>query len=129
AAMAETVDLRLGTEIVSLSQGTGDRVRAELTDGTTLEVDVLLAATGRVPNSDTLNLAATGVEVADDGYVVVDEHQRTTAPGIWALGDICSRWQLKHVANHETRVVQHNLRHEDDPIAADHRFVPSPVFS
>lgn len=128
AAMAETVDLRLGTEIVSLSQGTGDRVRAELTDGTTLEVDVLLAATGRVPNSDTLNLAATGVEVADDGYVVVDEHQRTTAPGIWALGDISSRWQLKHVANHEMRVVQHNLRHLDDPIAADHRFVPSAVF-
>ena len=74
---------------------------------------MLLIATGRVPNGDTLDLRATGVEVDDDGYVVVDEHQRTTAEGIFALGDVSSHHQLKHVANHEARVVQHNLLHPD----------------
>jgi len=93
------------------------------------EADLLLVAQGRVPNSDTLDLEATGVAVAADGYVVVDEHQRTTCPGVYALGDISNRHQLKHVANHEARVVQHNLGHPDDLVSADHRFVPRAVFS
>ena len=49
------------------------------------------------------------------GWCVVDEHQRTTAEGVWALGDVSNRYQLKHVSNHEARVVQHNLLHPDDP--------------
>ena len=51
------------------------------------------------------------------GLVVVDDFQRTSVDGIFALGDICSPWELKHVANHETRVVRHNLAHPrlDDP--------------
>ncbi|MDX6320902.1 MAG: mycothione reductase, partial [Propionibacteriaceae bacterium] len=61
--------------------------------------------------------------------VVVDEHQRTTADGIFALGDVSSHYQLKHVANHEERVVQHNLLHPDDLMASDHRFIPHAVFS
>ena len=61
--------------------------------------------------------------------MVVDEHQRTTAAGIFALGDVSSHHQLKHVANHEARVVQHNLLHPDALIAADHRFVPHAVFT
>ena len=69
---------------------------------------MLLVATGRVPNGDLLDADLAGVEV-DDGQVVVDEYQRTTARGVFALGDVSSDYQLKHVANHETRVVQHNL--------------------
>jgi mycothione reductase len=91
--------------------------------------DVLLVATGRVSNADTLDLAATGVRVDADGFVVVDAQQRTTAEGIFALGDVSSHLQLKHVANHEARVVQHNLLHPDAMIASDHRFVPHAVFS
>ena len=90
---------------------------------------MLLVATGRVPNGDTLDLAAAGVEIDDDGYVVVDDHQRTTAEGVFALGDVCSHRQLKHVANHEARVVQHNLLNPDAMITSDHRFVPHAVFA
>jgi mycothione reductase len=60
---------------------------------------------------------------------VVDEYQRTTADGVWALGDVSSPYQLKHVANHEARIVAHNLAHPDDLRRTDHRFVPSAVFS
>jgi mycothione reductase len=59
----------------------------------------------------------------------VDCHQRTSASHIFALGDVSSAYQLKHVANHEARVVAHNLLHPDEPEAADHRFVPHAVFT
>jgi mycothione reductase len=86
-------------------------------------------ATGRRPNSDRLNLSAAGVETSADGRIVADEFQRTTAPGVWALGDASSAARLKHVANHEARTVAHNLAHPDDLRASDHRFVPSAVFT
>ena len=98
-------------------------------EGESIETDVVLVAVGRRPNSDTLDLPAAGIDVTPDGFVVVDETQRTTAEGVWALGDICSPYELKHVANHEARIVQHNLLHPDEPIEADHRFVPSAVFT
>jgi mycothione reductase len=71
----------------------------------------------------------TGVELAEDGRIVVDATQRTTAEGIWALGDVSSPYLLRHVANHEARVVRHNLLHPDEPVESDHRFVPQAVFS
>jgi mycothione reductase len=94
-----------------------------------VEAEAVLVAVGRTPNSDLLDVAAAGLHTHPDGRVVVDEYQRTVVDGIWALGDISSPYQLKHVANHEARVVQHNLLHPDAPIATDHRFVPHAVFS
>jgi mycothione reductase len=94
-----------------------------------LVVDELLVAVGRTPNSDLLDLDATGVEVEKDGRVIVDEYQQTTVDGIYALGDVTTPHQLKHVANHEARVVKHNLLNPTDRIKADHRFVPHAVFS
>jgi mycothione reductase len=94
-----------------------------------LVVDELLVAVGRQPNSDLLNLDATGVEVDHEGRVVVDTYQQTTVDGIYALGDVTNPHQLKHVANHEARVVKHNLLNPDDRIESDHRFVPHAVFS
>jgi mycothione reductase len=69
------------------------------------------------------------VAVGPSGYVLVDEFQRTNVDGIYALGDVSSTYQLKHVANHEARIVRYNLAHPDAPRAADHRFVPHAVFS
>lgn len=95
----------------------------------TVETGLLLVAAGRTANADTLALDATGVELTEDGEVRVDEHQQTSVEGIYALGDISSPYDLKHVANHEARVVQHNLLHPDEPMTADHRFVPHAVFT
>jgi mycothione reductase len=96
----------------------------------TVDAEMVLVATGRRPNSDRLSVDATGVEVDHGaGYVFVDDFQRTNVEGIFALGDICSPWQLKHVANHEMRVVRHNLIHPDAMVRADHRVVPAAVFT
>ena len=132
-ALSHRVAVRLKQIVreVEPSDRGGVLVATTDTDGIeyTYEAGLLLIAQGRVPNSDTLDLHLTGVDVAPDGVVVVDEHQRTTCPGIWALGDLANRHQLKHVANHEARTVQHNLLHPDDLVASDHRFIPRVVFS
>jgi mycothione reductase len=126
----ERWDVRLDT-VVEAAERVGDAVRLSLSDGSTVEADLLLVAVGRVPNSDRLNLAAAGVEVHPDGdgRIVADAYQRTTADGIWTLGDVSSEHQLKHVANHESRVVAHNLAHPEAMIESDHRFVPAAVFT
>ncbi|MEV8144911.1 mycothione reductase [Specibacter sp. NPDC078709] len=94
-----------------------------------LTAEVLLVATGRKPNGANLDVEKTGVALDGHGRVVVDEHQRTDVDGIYALGDISSKYQLKHVANHEAKVVKHNLAHPEALISSDHRFVPAAVFS
>jgi mycothione reductase len=121
-------DVRLSQKFRSVEQ-IDDGIRLTGADGATIDADVLLVATGRIPNSDRLNAAAGGIDLHEDGRVVVDEYQRTTADGVWALGDICSPYQLKHVANQEERIVAHNLAHSDDLRVSDHRFVPAAVFT
>ncbi|SFO85440.1 mycothione reductase [Amycolatopsis arida] len=129
---ARRFDVRLNRTTVGARRTPDGGVALDLAgpDGAeSVEGDLLLVATGRRPNSDLLDVAATGVTTLPSGHVVVDDHQRTVVDGIYALGDISSAFELKHVANHESRVVQHNLLHPDEPIAADHRFVPHAVFS
>jgi mycothione reductase len=127
-------DLRLSTVVTEAASSQG-RARLQLAragggdEAGQIEVDLVLVATGRVPNADRLEVAATGVTTHPDGRIVVDAQQRTGVPGIWALGDVSSEHQLKHVANAEARVVQHNLLFPDDPIESDHRYVPHAIFS
>ncbi|WP_091449692.1 mycothione reductase [Actinokineospora iranica] len=124
-------DVRLDRKAV-LAERAGDGVRLHLEgpDGAeTVEGDLLLVAVGRTPNADLLAVEEGGIAVAPTGHVMVDEFQRTSADGVWALGDISSPWELKHVANHEARIVQHNLLNPGRLRAADHRFVPHAVFT
>lgn len=128
ALARERWTVRTGVVAVGADESAG-QVRLRLSDGTEVEGDTLLVATGRIPNSDRLNLAAVGVAVHDDGRVAVDEYQHTNVDGIYALGDVSSPYQLKHVANHEAKVVADNLLHPDTPRRTDHRFVPLAVFT
>ena len=72
--------------------------------------------------------ARASLRIDHAGYVVSDDHMRTNVEGVWALGDITNPVQLKHVANHEAKVVAHNLTHPTDPIEVDHRVIPHAVF-
>lgn len=128
AAACKRWDVRLGAQ-VSAARQEGDEIELELTDGSVARGGVLLVATGRAPSTPDLDLPAAGIATHPDGRVVVDEHGRTNVPGVWALGDVSSPYQLKHVANHEARVVAHNLAHPESLRSFDHRFVPSAVFS
>jgi mycothione reductase len=99
-----------------------------------VEAEGLLVAVGRRPNSDLLDVAAAGIDTAADGRVMVDAHQRVLGggevlAGVWALGDLSSPHQLKHVANHEQRIVRHNVLHPEQLRRSDTMPVPSGVFT
>jgi mycothione reductase len=128
AAAARKWDVRLNVHFADAEQRP-DGIRLTAADGSTVDTDLVLVAIGRVPNSDRLDPSAGGVDLHVDGRIAVDDYGRTSADGVWALGDVSSPYQLKHVANHEARVVAHNLAHPDDLRPTDHRFVPSAVFS
>jgi mycothione reductase len=124
-------DVRLNHKTVRAERD-GDVIRLH-TEGpagaAVIESEVLLVAVGRTPNSDLLDAATGGITTALSGHVIVDEFQQTSVDGVYALGDISSPYELKHVANHEARIVQHNLLNPDARQTADHRFVPHAVFT
>ena len=126
----EQWDVRTGTSVVGLERGDGGAgVRLHLDSTAVVDADLLLVATGRRPNSAGLGADAGGLSLLDDGRVEVDAWGRTTAPGVWALGDISAPHQLKHLANAEARTIAHNLVHPDDLRRLPHDNVPSGVFS
>ncbi len=121
---------RVNTNVLGARRDGAEVVLELESDGemSELRVDEVLVATGRIPNGDQLNVQACGVELDRDGYVVTDASLRTSVEGVWALGDITNPIQLKHAANHEARVVAHNLVNPESLIETDHRFVPHAVF-
>lgn len=108
----------------------GERDGAEVL----IQADELLVAIGRRPNSDLLDVDAAGIDIAADGRVEVDEHQRVlgggkVVEGLWSFGDLSSAHQLKHVANHEQRIVRHNILHPEQLRRSDTMPIPSGVFT
>ena len=122
-------DVRVGRTVSSLTEGHRG-ITATLDDGAEITADVLLVATGRIPNGDQMDLHRGGIEMTVDGKVALDKYGRSvSADGVWALGDVSSPYMLKHVANAEMRAVRHNLLHPDDLQEMPHRHVPSAVFT
>ncbi|GHD61638.1 glutathione-disulfide reductase [Thalassobaculum fulvum] len=99
-----------------------------LSDGETLEVDAIMYATGRAPNTKGLGLAEAGVELTANGAVKVDEWSRSSVPSIWAIGDVTDRIQLTPVALAEGQAFA-ETEFNGNPIRPDHDDVPSAVFS
>ncbi|MGH2380255.1 MAG: FAD-dependent oxidoreductase, partial [Candidatus Limnocylindria bacterium] len=115
-AYARRFDLRLDADVTSVARCGSDIALRLEHNGESEEVvgDALLVATGRVPNTDLLDVRRGGVELDDEGFVRTDQYLRTNVPGVWALGDIVGEYMLKHSANLEAAHVAHNLRHPDD---------------
>jgi dihydrolipoamide dehydrogenase len=76
----------------------GEEIALQLADGTTVIGDALLVATGRRPNTGALRCESAGIALDDRGYIVVDEHLRTTAEGVFALGDVARQPAFTHVS-------------------------------
>ena len=131
AQYRQRFDLRLGATVSRVS-ATRKGVRVSLAgprNPEDVEGDVLLVATGRVPNSDLLDVAAAGIETDARGQIRTDGTYATSAPGIWAFGDVANHFQLKHMANAEARLVRHNVLHPHQPRREAFRLVPSAVFA
>ena len=69
----------------------------------------LLIATGRTPNTEDMGLEVTGVDLTEAGYIKVNERLQTSAPGVWAIGDVAGSPQFTHIAYDDFRVIRDNL--------------------
>lgn len=93
-----------------------------------LPADAVLVATGRRPNVDGLNLEAAGAELTERGAVRTDEHLRTTAPNIWALGDVAGGLQFTYISLDDSRIVKEDVLGDGARTTANRGTVPYSVF-
>ena len=105
-----------------------DRLRGWTACGEVLEVDQIMLALGRMPNTEGLGLEAAGVEMRHNGAIVVDEFSRTSVDSVYAIGDVTDRMQLTPVAIHEAMCFVETV-FKDNPTAPDHDTVATAVFS
>jgi mycothione reductase len=124
-------EVHSGSTIVSVVRD-GDDLCATTEDGARHWAQTVFTAQGRITNADRLH-ASVAFDV-EDGRIEVDDAQRVLhdgvpLPDVYALGDICSAHQLKHVANHQARLVRYNITHPDAPHRGDPGPIPAAIFS
>ena len=128
ALAARGIAIVLEDNVARLDRRTDGSLDVLLESGAQLVVDEALFAIGRRPNTAGLGLEQVGVECAEDGAIIVDDYSRTNIESIWAVGDVTNRVNLTPVAIREGHAFA-LTRFHDQPTRADHRDVPSAVFS
>ncbi|MFN2100256.1 glutathione-disulfide reductase [Altererythrobacter sp. MF3-039] len=101
----------------------------KLSDNDEEIVDLVMFATGRVPNVEGLGLGNAGVELGEKGEIKVDEFSKTNVDHIYAVGDVTDRVQLTPVAIREGQAFADSVFGDVEPYAVDHSCIPSAVFS
>jgi glutathione reductase (NADPH) len=127
ALAARGIDIRLNAEITALTRA-ADGIEASLKSGGSLAADLVLYATGRIPNVSGLGLDALGVEMGARGQIIVDDYSQTAVPSIFAVGDVTDRINLTPVAIREGHAFADTV-FRGIPTKADHRDVASAVFT
>jgi pyruvate/2-oxoglutarate dehydrogenase complex dihydrolipoamide dehydrogenase (E3) component len=108
----EGIDVALNVKVKRISGKSGQAVRIVIErEGAekTLEGSHLLVAAGRSPNTNGIGLELAGVKLTDRGYIRVNERLETTAPGIWAIGEVAGSPQFTHVSVDDFRVVHDSM--------------------
>jgi glutathione reductase (NADPH) len=118
------VVIRLQCNPAKLERG----IQVAYEDGSAQEVDLVMFATGRKPNTAGLGLERAGAQLAADGAVVVNEYSRSSVASIHAIGDVTNRLNLTPVATAEGMALAKTL-FRDQPTPVDHVNVPTAVFS
>jgi len=122
------IDLQVNNNVESISLDSDGRRLVKFTDGSEKTVDCVLFATGRSPNTESLNLSAAGVELGKKGEIPVNQESRTNIDNIFAVGDVTDRIALTPVATMEGHAFA-DTEFGNKPRTADHTNVPSAVFS
>ena len=108
----EGIDILLNARMKQVSGKSGDSVSVVIEQNgieKVLKGSHVLVATGRNPNTEGLGLELTGVELTDRGYIKVNERLQTTAPSVWAIGEVAGSPQFTHISIDDFRVVHANL--------------------
>jgi len=122
------IDIRLHTNVIELIKTSEGQITAKLDDGSELQADIVMFATGRVPNVRDLGLRDAGVHVLPGGMIPVNEYSRTNLPNVFAVGDVTNRVNLTPVALMEGHAfADSEFGGNSRPV--NHGFIPSAVFS
>ena len=108
----EGIDIHLNAQVKRVSGRSGQSVNIVVAQNgaeSAIEGSHVLVALGRTPNTEGLGLELGGVELTDRGYVKVNERLQTTAPGVWAIGEVAGSPQFTHISVDDFRVVHANL--------------------
>jgi glutathione reductase (NADPH) len=121
------IDIRINTDIARIDkEAEGYRVHCK--NGDSLRAGLVMAATGRLPNTMGLGLDRAGVDLGWNGHVVVDEFSRSSADNIYAVGDVTDRVNLTPVAIHEATAFADTV-FNDMATPVDHPMIPTALFS
>jgi glutathione reductase (NADPH) len=128
ALIKSGIKIRTETEIVRIACKDGKApFQVHTAQSHVFETDLVMYATGRVPNTKGIGLEKVGVQLNKAGAIAVDEWSKTTAENIWAVGDVTDRINLTPVALMEGHCFA-DTEFGKKPRKADHRDVPSAVF-
>ncbi len=120
-----------GIEVLLQSRATGVGGRAGAIEvdleGKSVKGSHLLVATGRTPNSDTLNLTAAGIATDDHGFIATNDQLETNVPGVYALGDIKGGPAFTHISYDDFRIIRGNVVEKKNLSIRD-RILPYTVF-
>lgn len=121
------IDVRVMSDVTEIIK-TDQQLHISLKEGDRLQADAIMYATGRVPNVQGLGLSSIGVDMGWNGYVIVDEHNRSSVENIYAVGDVTHRVNLTPVAIREGAAFAETL-YNDNPVVVDYSDIPTAVFS
>ncbi|HEY4367001.1 MAG TPA: glutathione-disulfide reductase [Steroidobacteraceae bacterium] len=122
------ISFHLSSPIARITKDARGALTVHIQNGDAVECDLLMFATGRVPNTDDLGLDSAGVELDEQGAVKVDADNRSTCPSIYAVGDVTNRVQLTPVAIREGQAFADTI-FGNKPTRLDYSCIPSAVFS
>ena len=109
----EGIQFELSAKVLRVENSTEGKTKVilETSEGEkTIVGSHLLLATGRVPNSDKLNLEAAGIETNERGFINVDDHLHTNIEGVFALGDVNGKGAFTHTSVHDAEIVLDTIR-------------------
>lgn len=121
------INLRFNTNITAIEKQADGSLLATLTDGSTVEADAIMYATGRNPKVTGLGLEVLGIEQGKNGAIVVNDQFQTNVPSVYAIGDVIDRIQLTPVALAEGMALVRNLYGGQDQ-KVDYNLIATAVF-
>lgn len=121
------IDVKYGKRLLSIKQ-IGGGLKVTFEDGFQVATDMVMMATGRLPNTDGLGLEKAGVKINDKGSVIVDAYSKTNEAHIYAVGDVTDRMNLTPVAIREGAAYVETV-YKGNPTAFDHTDIASAVFT
>jgi glutathione reductase (NADPH) len=127
-SMMKGLDFRFNAKFEGIEKLADGSLKVSMSNHAPIEVDCVMFATGRVPNTENLGLDAAGVELNEKGAIRVDEDNRSSVPSIYAVGDVTDRIQLTPVAIREGQAFADTL-FGNKPTRVDYHCVPAAVFS